>query len=103
MSVNTDPNSKTDNLANGDCRPVICSRRTNVPKAKFHIGDEVDVSMAYPGDPETYRACVCGIRLVRHGDLDYTVMEEGGVQTDGYTEKWFSPANVDGDSSAVAD
>ncbi len=25
MSANTDPNSKTDNLANEDCRPVACS------------------------------------------------------------------------------
>jgi hypothetical protein len=27
MSANTDPNSKTDNLANEDCRPVPCSAR----------------------------------------------------------------------------
>lgn len=26
MSADTDPNSKTDNLANEDCRPVTCSQ-----------------------------------------------------------------------------
>lgn len=64
-----------------------------IPKAQFHIGDEVDVRIEESGQPPTFRARVCGIRLDAHGQLDYSVMEENGTRSDGYPESWLSPVN----------
>lgn len=65
----------------------------NIPKAKFRIGDAVDVRIEEAGLPPTFRAVVCGIRFAASGTLDYTVAEESGAQSDGYTEEWLSFAD----------
>jgi hypothetical protein len=67
-----------------------------IPKAQFHIGDEVDVRIEEAGQPPTFRARVCGIRLDAHGELDYSVMEDNGMRSDGYIESWLSPVNHGG-------
>ena len=42
MSANTDPNSKTDFAANGDCRPVPCSMVSDALAWAESNGDFVD-------------------------------------------------------------
>jgi len=59
MSAKTDPNSKTDNLANEDCRPVLCSPfRFEIGKSyETQAGDTVMVLGRT--DTKGYECLIC--------------------------------------------
>lgn len=60
-------------------------------RAKFQYGDEVEVKCV-EGNPPNFRAVISGIRREKDGSIDYTIIDEEGFETDGYTEAWLSPA-----------
>jgi hypothetical protein len=62
-----------------------------IPKAKYTVGDPVIVECM---EGENFPATVTRVWWDNiRSQMDYEVMEESGVKTDGYTEEWFSPQN----------
>ena len=67
-----------------------------LPTTTIHIGDEVTV---YPSESEIhpFKATVIGIRIpFTYGhksplDIEFTLLEDGKYETDGYTEEDFTP------------
>ena len=61
-----------------------------IPKAEYHIGDKVNVTITEAGCPPSFVAYVTGIEVNKLGQVEYTVTEENGARLDGYTETWLS-------------
>jgi hypothetical protein len=59
MSANPDPNSKTDNLANEDCRPAPCSLSEWIAsvREKFNLPQTEDQHFKSP-HWDGYEACL---------------------------------------------
>lgn len=66
-----------------------------VPITRFQFGEVVNVKITEAGQPDTFRAVICSIRVTAHGELDYTVQDQDGGKSDGYTEGDLLPADLE--------
>jgi hypothetical protein len=93
------PKTKENTMSNENAADTRHSSRSSgsaglgIPKAKYTVGDSVMVKCDQVGlFPATVtRVWWDNYRL----HMDYEVMEEGGIKTDGYTEDWLSPQNTE--------
>jgi hypothetical protein len=85
MSAKTDPNSKTDNLANEDCRPVPCS-----PFECEAIGAQFECTHAiYPTGGQ---ASICYVTSEQRGRLIVAALNH--FEESGKLDEWMSAENT---------
>jgi hypothetical protein len=64
----------------------------NIPKSKYQVGDRVLVKSEETPD---FEATVSGVWwLANRSEMGYSVIEDDGGESDGYTDDWLSPLNV---------
>jgi hypothetical protein len=75
-----------------------------IPIAKYQFGQHVYVKVEEAGCPPEMQGWISAIILNAHGEIEYYVTDEDGVNWSSYSESWLSPVQL-GDRSdpVVAD
>ena len=64
-----------------------------IPKARFTVGDQVNVKCVEAGCPDAYAGIIAGVYWNRNlpATITYAILEPDGCLCDGYTEDWLTP------------